>query len=118
MTNPVAPTDLPTGSTGTVAVRMQPGGEMQILDATGVVVGTLTLAKDGTITGSTDPAALAVTPVAIAVAVGDVLMEQTTGDTRVVRWVGDDGTSWASGQSTRPQFTTDGWVKVGTATLT
>lgn len=118
MVDPVAPADLPHGSTGTISVRVQDGGQMQILDGTGAVVGTVTLAQDGSVTGSTDPTALAVTPVAIGVAVGDLLMQQSTGDTRVVRWVSDDGTTWAASQASKPCFTTDGWVKVGTATLT
>lgn len=117
MADPVAPGELPHGSTGTIAVRMQAGGQMQILDGTGAVVGTVTLAEDGAVTGNTDPTALAVTPVAIGVEIGDVLMQQTTGDTRVVRWVAGDGITWASTQSSKPCLTTDGWVKVGTATL-
>lgn len=107
MADPVAPADLPTGSTGTIPVRVNADGSLDLISGDGTTVGTVK-----------HTAGVTVTPVAIAAAVGDVLMEQTTGDTRVVRWVSDDGERWSSGQSTRPQFTTDGWVKVGTATLT
>lgn len=107
MADPVAPVDMPAGSTGTIPVRVNSDGTLDVLGADGNTISTV------------DPSdGVHVTPVALAVAVGDVLMLQANGDTRVVRWVADDGQHWASGQSTRPQFTTDGWVKVGTATLT
>lgn len=106
MVDPVAPSDLPTGSTGTVPVRVTGKGALDLLDATGKVVGNIPAAKG-----------LTVTPVAIAVTVGDVLMERATGDTRVVRWVSADGITWSSAQATRPQFSTDGWMKVGTAAI-
>jgi hypothetical protein len=106
MADPVAPSELPTGTTGTIPVRVAAKGALDVLDSTGKVVSNLPAAKG-----------LTVTPVAIAVVIGDVLMERATGDTRVVRWVATDGLTWSSAQSTRPQFSTDGWMKVGTAAM-
>src|SRR4051794_16966799 len=106
MVDPVNPSDLPIGSTGTIPVRVAAKGALTLIDQQGNTVGNVPSSKGVT-----------VTPTAIAVGVGDVLMELTTGDTRVVRWVSDDSTHWSSAQAERPQFTTQGWIKVGTANL-
>jgi hypothetical protein len=86
------------------------------------VTGSFTIAvPSGTVAGAwtTDPRDQLVRVVALAMAVGDVVRNDGTGETLVVQAVnlGPDGTLWSTSTAGRPTYESVGWAKVGTATI-
>ena len=102
-----------TGTTMTIELLQPDGtvhGDIDITKATGAIAGTLTVALADTL----------VEPVAIAMEVGDVVQNSSTGETLVVRAVGlgPDGTLWSSSSNGNPTYQGTGWARVGDATIT
>lgn len=86
------------------------------------VTGAFTIAvPSGTVSGAwtTDPRDQPVRLVALAMAVGDVVRNDATGETLVVQAVnlGPDGALWSTSSAGRPTYESVGWAKVGTAAI-
>ena len=101
------------GTTMTIDLLQPDGsihGDIDITKASGAVSGALAVALADTL----------VEPVAIAMEVGDVVQNSSTGETLVVRAIGlgPDGTLWSSASSGSPTYQGTGWTRVGDATIT
>jgi hypothetical protein len=95
---------------------------MSLLTADRQPHGQLTVAPDLTIGGAlTDP--LDQIPVSLAgrpFSIGDVVMNAATRETMVVRdaWLEVGGFRWSNAPTRTPAYPTDGWGRIGTATIT
>jgi hypothetical protein len=127
MAQDVPITDLPVGSTFKLKARIVSDdgttmnveflqndgtvhGDADITKATGAMTGQLTVALEDT----------AVEAVAIAVAINDVLQNQTTGEVVVVQatGLGPNQDLFSTSTAGQPTYQAEGWTKVGTATIT
>jgi hypothetical protein len=121
MPDRVGLTTLPIGSTfrltGRLDAKSAAGVVVTFLRPNGDAVGTLNIAPDGTFTGALTipPDQAQVEPLAIALALGDILNNLDNGMTTVVRAIGlgPDGALWSPSLNHRPTFPATGWVKVG-----
>jgi hypothetical protein len=99
---------------GAAGVTLQPLAE----DRT--ATGTISITPAGVLSGAftTDPRDQPVKVVAFALSVGDVVRNDR-GETYVVQAVnvGGDPNRWSTSTAGRPDFSTEGWEPVGTATL-
>jgi hypothetical protein len=123
----IALTALPVGSTfklkGKITADTGTTMTVDLLQADGTTHGHIDITiADGTLTGAltVDLADTAVEPVAIALDIEDVVMEQSTGRTRVVRAVGlgPDGDRWSDTTAGTDTYPSEGWTRIGTATIT
>lgn len=100
---------LPVGSLAKLTVRVELNDSISLLDVDLQPIG------QPRAVGPRIMAALE--PVALAVAVGDVMQDEG-GMTAVARWVDPaDPTRWSPSTRQDPSYSGEGWTKIGTATL-
>ena len=119
---------LPVGSIILFGVRLEErdptaGLRFRVYTRDRVARAVLQVAPDLSVTGSFlfPPAEVPVDPTTVPFRAGDVVSNDQTGETLVVRevWstVEQYGFLWSNTLKRRPAYTPDGWTKAGTVTL-
>jgi hypothetical protein len=119
---------LPVGSIILFGARLEQrdpttGLRFRIFSRDRIARATLQVAPDLSVTGQFlfPPGQVPVDPTTVPFAVGDVVTNDQTAETLVVRevWstVEQYGFLWSNTLKRRPAYTPDGWTKVGTVTL-
>lgn len=118
MVDTLALTSLPVGSSFSIQARITAADAttvaLEFLQPDGAVHGTLDITvATGAIAGSLDVelAETQVTPVAIALAIGDVVRNTDSGETMIVQatGLGPHGDKWSPSAAERPTYKGEGW---------
>ena len=120
--------DVPVGASFALGARLTAndaaGLHLALLTRDRQVIGQQLIATDLVISGllTENPAAIPVSLAGRPFSAGDVVVSDTTRETMVVRDAWLDTASgefhWSNSPTRRPAYTTQGWNRVGTATIT
>jgi hypothetical protein len=113
--------DVPVGATLLLPCRLvaktATTATMDTIGEDRQATGQIQVAADRTVTGAwtADPRSQPVRVVAVAVQVGDVVRNISTGETLVVQaaGLGPDGSYWSPASAQLPSYVSEGWRVVG-----